>query len=522
MLPSGKVEFSVQEILPHVPEGFIQSADTLGDFALSTFTLPLYQVASRIPKDAMMLRGDQRPVDSSVMVMEEPFSPEMLGRAAMGAQPVEEYQQPQAEPQPEPAYEIPEPAYIQEEPAPQMEVQAEPQFYQPEAELPQQGADEAQFAPPVEALYQGEAEAQSAPAPDLSFDPAMLAAAEAELAGQVPGPLMAEETLEHAATAEELGVTLSSQVETPENSSEMPVAPASQIDWANALADLNAATEAAAQQEQQQEQQQMQVEESIPVEAVQEPLTSGPGNPFIAGSSDEEIPADLMVEDRETPVPLPQGSLMSKLPPLESALSAQTRPIPLPLFKKTQNLREPLRPPPPPVLPKENQEMALPPAAVRSTGKQTQSFMKEASRTQRLHFINLSPAVNNLLGVPPDEEIKLKDVVEQIRRWPGVQGCIIAGRDGLPITSVTDDRGFAQSLSAFAPKILARVNELFTDLGMPAAEEVHIPASGTSTFIYRYEDVYFILLHREASVPQWYSTIIRQVLTEISASKKNG
>ncbi|NJK91752.1 MAG: roadblock/LC7 domain-containing protein [Blastochloris sp.] len=113
--------------------------------------------------------------------------------------------------------------------------------------------------------------------------------------------------------------------------------------------------------------------------------------------------------------------------------------------------------------------------------------------------------------------ITFQDIMVQVRRWPGVSGCIIAGKDGLSISALVDDSNFAKSLAAFAPKIVSRVNEQFTDLGMPEVQELHVPMDDVSTFLFREADVYFIVLYKEASLPHWYRKVIKAVLEEIGS-----
>ncbi len=115
-----------------------------------------------------------------------------------------------------------------------------------------------------------------------------------------------------------------------------------------------------------------------------------------------------------------------------------------------------------------------------------------------------------------EQNLTLKDVAAHIRRWPGVQGCSIVDKGGLPIAFDMGDTEFAKTLSAFAPKILARVNTLFTDLGLPGAQEIQVPSDEFSTYICRHGDVYFILLHDDANIPVWYGVIIKQILAELS------
>ncbi|NJK91751.1 MAG: hypothetical protein HC904_07965 [Blastochloris sp.] len=80
-MPSGKIEFTVGELSQAVPEGFIQPLEAIADYVNSPIVLPLGQVVSRIPPHMLTLRSDQRPIDSTVLSMQDPFSKEALEKA---------------------------------------------------------------------------------------------------------------------------------------------------------------------------------------------------------------------------------------------------------------------------------------------------------------------------------------------------------------------------------------------------------------------------------------------------------
>ena len=464
MLPSGKVEFSIQEISAWIPDGFVQRAEVLGEAAGNMFTLPLFQVASRIPPDAMVLRTDQRPIDVSVLSMNDPFSPEMLGMARAAA--------PVAEPVPEPV-----PAAIEEtpQPEPQPEVVAE-EIAQPAAvEMAVLPAIEEEVPVPVvetpsidwnQALSEMQVAEQPAPEPELTPAPAP------EIPDAVIPDAVAEPDLSFAHSEEFRRFVAQMEQQAAE-----PV-----------------------------------VEESVAGEVTPEMQLSP------EGVSPEVVAESMQVESESDPVPPPpEGVVFGKTLSLESALAAPTRPLTIPpprVFQATpppQGFQEAL---------KQISSPGKPASRVVPPPQATEPMLFHASDhppQHRLHNARLSASINKLLGLQAGQEIGLRDVVEQIRRWPGMTGCIIAGKDGLPITSVTDDHVYAQSLSAFAPKILGRVNELFTDLGSEEANEIHVPMAETSTYIFRYRDIFFIVLCREATLPESYSLIIKEILKEIAS-----
>jgi competence ComEA-like helix-hairpin-helix protein len=102
-LPSGKVEMTVQELIPHFPPGFLQPTEAITSYLPNIVSLPLMDVVMRIPPDLLALRPDQKDVDSSVINMADPFTEEILreqaetARRQSGANIIDESQAPQEE-----------------------------------------------------------------------------------------------------------------------------------------------------------------------------------------------------------------------------------------------------------------------------------------------------------------------------------------------------------------------------------------------------------------------------------------
>jgi len=84
-LPSGKVEMTLQELIPHLPPGFLKSTDQLSNILGAAVLLPLMDVVMRIPPDLLALRPDQKEVDASVVNMADPFTEEKLREQAESA-----------------------------------------------------------------------------------------------------------------------------------------------------------------------------------------------------------------------------------------------------------------------------------------------------------------------------------------------------------------------------------------------------------------------------------------------------
>ena len=102
-LPSGKVEMTLQDIIPHFPAGYLQPTESIASYLPTVVSLPLMDVVMRIPPDLLALRPDQKDVDSAVINMADPFTEEILREQAEAArrqsQPniIEESQAPQEE-----------------------------------------------------------------------------------------------------------------------------------------------------------------------------------------------------------------------------------------------------------------------------------------------------------------------------------------------------------------------------------------------------------------------------------------
>ena len=81
-LPSGKVEMTLQDLVPHFPPGYLQPTESIASYLPNIISLPLMDVVMRIPPDLLALRPDQKDVDASVINMADPFTEEILREQA--------------------------------------------------------------------------------------------------------------------------------------------------------------------------------------------------------------------------------------------------------------------------------------------------------------------------------------------------------------------------------------------------------------------------------------------------------
>ena len=68
-LPSGKVEMTLQDLVPHFPAGYLQPTESITAYLPTLVSLPLMDVVMRIPPDLLALRPDQKDVDAAVINM---------------------------------------------------------------------------------------------------------------------------------------------------------------------------------------------------------------------------------------------------------------------------------------------------------------------------------------------------------------------------------------------------------------------------------------------------------------------
>jgi competence ComEA-like helix-hairpin-helix protein len=81
-LPSGKVEMTLQELIPHFPPRYLQPTESIASYLPNLVSLPLMDVVMRIPPDLLALRPDQKDVDAAVINMADPFTEEILREQA--------------------------------------------------------------------------------------------------------------------------------------------------------------------------------------------------------------------------------------------------------------------------------------------------------------------------------------------------------------------------------------------------------------------------------------------------------
>ncbi|MEM6822667.1 MAG: roadblock/LC7 domain-containing protein [Verrucomicrobiota bacterium] len=563
MLPSGKVEMLAQDLYNYIPQGVMKSGDELGDYAHSPVALPLEEIISRIPQDAFMLRADQKPIDNNIVSMDEPFSAEMLAAAAEEAQQKAAAAEQAAEPVPEPVSEpaVPEmppattsppvdpPAAESEfDPAPMEPIAPEPLATEeqgtelvPHAEDPQ--GDDFSFAQSdafksfVENMEGDEqsapvAEAPTAPVeevpqmpevPELPEEPPVAELPEEPPVQEdpVPPPTIQPPALERGLPDDysDTDVTQVIPKETQEAYDQMaeasdsqspafgtppPADPEKQGDHP-----LYAPTRVVGKQAVKEAAKPLAVEPPKPKAKPAFSLTppkpapkakpAAPPKPPIKPVAKPAFAFKAEPAAEEVSVPqLPSKSAKPKSAPVFSFKSPKKAASAVKPEAKTES-----KPQSPDVSPQESAPLAQAPTTSSSPSQD----------------IIISQELCDLLGLKGMAEPTLKDIVHQVNSWPGMKGCIVGGQDGLRISSDVEDDTFANSISAFAPKLISKISELFNDLGFDDVQELHTPIKDASVYIFRKDSLYLIVLFDDTSLPDSYRALLKQVLGELNLVK---
>lgn len=455
MLPSGKIEVSLGDLATWAPQGVMHPLEALGEWASQMTQLPLPQIVMRIPPEMMVLRRDQKQIDTMVLSMDDPFSPEALKAKAEAARAAAEAAAASAPAVPPAAPEVEAPAVPVPEPEPAQVVPAEAPMPVVEAVVPES-------EPPVPAWPEP-------PATVPEFSPEMAATA------YIAPPT--EEPVAPAPTAADPALAVPPVIEeasTPEPDFSFTQTP----EYQALLAKLNQVEGVSSAVESQP------ALAEVPVVSEAEPVV--PPVPEAVRFSTPE----------EAEVPPPAGLLQSKPEPAPSPLDAAVKATPAGLgtafSKALGELSSKKKAEPEPTL------AAAVPTAVT-----------EAASAAEMRA---------LLKLPAGSPAEIKDVVHHIGLWPGVESCIVCGTDGLPIASFASSGRQGPPVAAIAPKLLKTLTTLFADLGRAEPEELVVPSGGETLHFFRHREIIMILGCSEAQIPAVYGQTIRRVLSLLSSA----
>ena len=558
-LPSGKVEMTLQDLVPHFPAGFLQPTEAIASYLPTIISLPLMDVVMRIPPDLLALRPDQKDVDASVINMADPFTEEILREQAEAArrqsQPniIEESQAPQEEFVPRDQAIATRP--ILETVAPPRRPTVDPLGpsrtaattlgappMPPVAKLPTPpspggprasqvlpGAPVRSFATPIPVPVASRA---SGPLPTVPPNPLPKSPSSSQSIAPVPpvprhtGPIPAPPPPRHTTS---LPVPRRRTGAIPTLSSLATPAPAPEA----AIPTETAATDSAtpAPDASADDLQRLAALAMAQLGESSEPIPETPSQP-------EAVASQAPVEE-----PAQESSATPEIAPAESAPSPE--PLPVPLAVEAPAARTATSPLPAVAFnlntcSKEDLVENIPGCSPTLAEAVVQHRTKIGSYKRldelldvpgmtKAAYTNLtgeappenriSMTLNELLNFPPTQDVSLKDVTDRIACWPDVTGCLLSQSSGLSLVGTAPEGIDKAAIVAFAPRMFESVNKSFSEVAGQSTDALLIPSLKTSFHLFRNNDLYLIIMSRLPQMPDRHMKVARMVLAELSNRK---
>ena len=560
-LPSGKVEMTLQDLLPHFPAGYLRPSEAIAGYLPSLLSLPLMDVVMRIPPDLLALRPDQKDVDASVINMADPFTEEILREQAETARRqsqtniIEESQAPQEEFVPRDQVSgvksIVPPRRPAAEPLVPPRNPAATTLAVPPPPMPT--ALRLPTPAPISPARGSVIPAPSVPAPtSRSLSPS----------GEIPAPIRST----MAVPARPQGpVTL--QIDAPPPPLSAPVPPVPRHTGpipapppprhTTALpAPLRAGTPS----------------DPAAVTVPASPATPT-GKPPDAGSDDLQRLAALAMAQLGDSAESPRDGTLKSEPGQDAAVGAESEasaPPSVPIAageEAAASSPEPPAPVAPPSGPAPSASMAPPPAepeapaasvafnlntctaddlvqnipgSNRELAQSIIDYRAKIGSYNRLEelldvpgmtkeaYKNLTGeappgnrfplSLNELLGFPPEQHLSLKDVTERIACWPDVTGCVLSQSSGLSLVGTVPEGVDKAAIVAFAPRMFESINKSFLEVSGQETDALVIPTS-PSFHLFRNRDLFLIIMSRLSQMPERHVKVARFVLAALSVRR---
>jgi DNA uptake protein ComE-like DNA-binding protein len=566
-LPSGKVEMTLQDLVPHFPPGYLQPTESITNYLPQVINLPLMDVVMRIPPDLLALRPDQKDVDAAVINMADPFTEEILREQAESARKqtatniIEESQAPQEEFVPRDS--IVPPRRPAAEPlsglrtAPTTLAGAPPPMPQvakvatPAASVNSlRGSGTVPPSIPGPSGRGASASQQiSIPSPSTTTlpslpirgpgptDTAALGAAPVPPVPRHTGPIPAPPPPRHTTTLpvpRRTGALPTISAPTPAVSGSAGPAPAAPVEEPVSVEQVAAAVEAGAPD---------------PAADDLKRLAALAMAEMDDGTDSGTTKADSIRTSEPIRAPAPEAPAPSPV---------ATAPVAAPLPKPVSILR-PQAPAPQPVSPETPEQTGSPaPAASVAfnlntcTAEDLVQNIRDCSpvlaaaiiehRTKlgsyrrledlldvpgmtKTAYTNLTGeppppnriplSLNELLGFPPEQSISLKDVTDRIACWPDVTGCVLSQSSGLSLVGTVPEGVDKSAIVAFAPRMFEAINKSFAEVSGQETDALVIPSAGTSFHLFRNRDLYLIIMSRLPQMPERHVKVARFVLAAL-------
>jgi hypothetical protein len=554
-LPSGKVEMTLQDLVPHFPAGYLQPTETIAGYMHNVVSLPLMDVVMRIPPDLLALRPDQKDVDASVINMADPFTEEILREQAETARRqsqtniIEESQAPQEEFVPRdqvptvksiapPRRPAAEPLVPPRNPAATtLAVPAPPMPTAPRLPTPgpttvarginlqapsvpvpsSRGVSASgEIAVPIRSTMSVPSRPQGPVTLQIDAPPPQSAAPVPPVprhTGSIPAPPPPRHTTSLATPSRPapLAGALPGPAAAPSTPSAPEKPPAAGPDdlqrlAALAMAQLGDSTESSGESASQGEfRPPAPMPPAIPDEPVQisQPDAVAPSETAPEPSSSVPMEPSPSGQDAEAGSSTPSVAfnlntctaedLVQSIPGFSRALADSI------IEHRTKigaygRLEELLDVP------------GMTKAAYRDlTG--------EAPPSNRFPL-----SLNELLGFPAEQHLSLKDVTERIACWPDVTGCILSQSSGLSLVGTVPEGVDKAAIVAFAPRMFESINKSFLEVSGQETDALVIPST-PSFHLFRNRDLYLIIMSRLPQMPERHVKVARFVLAALSARR---
>ncbi len=123
-------------------------------------------------------------------------------------------------------------------------------------------------------------------------------------------------------------------------------------------------------------------------------------------------------------------------------------------------------------------------------------------------------SINALLGIPAEFEVTLAQAVARLRMWPGVQGCLIARKNGTVLEgSLPSEVNTTKAVTA-ASEILEAVSKLSWTGG--GVDELILPSLKGTWYAARRGDLLLLVLNQGQQIPAEQTEILRKLLIELN------
>jgi competence ComEA-like helix-hairpin-helix protein len=103
--------------------------------------------------------------------------------------------------------------------------------------------------------------------------------------------------------------------------------------------------------------------------------------------------------------------------------------------------------------------------------------------------------LNRLLGIEHDQELSLPEIMRLVSALPGVEGCVLASSDGLPLTGNLPPQFDQERLSVFAPQLFKKVGRCTRELSVGEVNRLTLFTDAQPVSIFKAGTIYLVVVH---------------------------